>query len=135
MKMRDVVLKYQNKELYDYSCSETMIIAANDFYNLNLSEDTFKMMAPFSGGMLEGETCGVITGAISVLGILFTTGVAHTSEKLYEAVLDYKTEFSKRFGSKECIQLKEFEMQQEGCTDLVVEGALLLDEIVKKYGK
>ena len=133
--MRDVILKYRNKEIYDYSCSETMIISANEYYNLNLSNDSFKMMAPFSGGMLEGETCGVLTGAISVLGIIFTTGVAHTSETLYEAVLEYKTEFEKRFGSKECSKLKEFEMQQEGCTDLVVEGAVLLNEIVKKYGK
>lgn len=133
--MKEIVLKYRDKTHYDYSCSETMIVAANEYYQLNLSEDTFKMMSPFSGGMLEGETCGVLTGAIAVLGILFTEGVAHTSDKLYNAVIDYKTQFNRRFSSKECVVLKELKPQQEGCTNLVVQGALLLDEIVKKYGK
>ena len=134
--MKEIILKYRDKNIYDFSCSETILKAATDYYNLNLDDSSFKMMAPFSGGMYEGEVCGILTGAIAVLGILFTEGVSHTSQVLREAVIDYKSEFKKRFSSKECsilIQTKRDEFN--GCSDFIVEGAELLVEVVKKYGE
>ena len=53
--------------------------AANEEYNLNLTEQTLKVMAGFGGGMATGDVCGVITGAIGVIGIMFTEVSGHKS--------------------------------------------------------
>lgn len=134
--MKELILKYRDKNKYDLSCSETILKASNDYYDLKLNDSAFKMMAPFSGGMYEGEACGIMTGAIAVLGILFTEGVSHTSTILRDAVLEYKSEFNSRFGSKQCnilIGTKRDEIT--GCSDFIIEGAELLVEIAKKYDK
>ncbi len=134
--MKNLILKYRDKEKYDYSCSETILKASNDYFNLELHESAFKMMAPFSGGMFEGEMCGILTASISVLGILFTNGVAHTSDSLRDAVLEYKNLFNLKFKSKECNVLIGYKRNEiNGCTDLIVEGAELLVEVAKKYVK
>lgn len=134
--MKKTILKYRDKAKYDFSCSETILHAANEYYHLNLSDDAFKMMAPFSGGMLEGEVCGILTGAIAVLGILFTEEVAHTSSTLRSAVLEYKQLFKERFGSQTCLTLVQTKRDHiSGCTDFVVEGAMLLEEVISRYGK
>lgn len=131
--MKDIILKYKS-DSYDLSCSEAMVYAFNEKYNLNLTTESFRMMAPFSGGMYEGETCGILTGALAVLGVIFTNNVSHDSELLHEIVLDFKAQFLSKFNSKECTILKEYKRTEEkGCTDFIVEGALLLDEVIQKW--
>ena len=39
---------------YNYNCSETLIHAANEYYGLNLDEESMKMMSGFGGGMFVG---------------------------------------------------------------------------------
>ena len=134
--MRELTIKYRDKSKYDLSCSEAIIYAANEFYNLNLSVNEFKMMAPFSGGMYSGETCGIVSASISVLGILFTKDNSHNSPLLKEAVLEYKERFKDIHNSDQCDYLKEeFGDPVTGCDDLIINASILLEEIVNKYGK
>ena len=135
MKMRELTLKYRDKSKYDLSCSETILYAANEKYNLGLDENHFHMMAPFSGGMMERETCGILTASISVLGILFTKDNAHNSELLKEAVLEYKTKFREQYGTQSCeLLVLTKRTEEDGCSDFIVEASVLLEEIIEKYG-
>ena len=132
--MKKLTEKYRNNPVYDYSCSETILKAANEKYQLNLSEDTFKMMAPFSGGMLEGDACGILTASISVLGIIFIKDNAHNSPLMKEAVLEYKTKFKEIYKSIDCRNLVEkYRNPETGCTNFIVEASTLLEEVVTKY--
>lgn len=134
--MEKLLVKYRDKSKYDLSCSETIIYAANEKYNLGLTESHFHMMAPFSGGMYERETCGILTGAIAVLGVLYTDSVSHNSPLLQEIVLDYKTRFNKRFGCKICDTLIENHRDEiDGCDDLIIQGGKLLEEVIQEYGQ
>jgi C_GCAxxG_C_C family probable redox protein len=134
--MEQFIRKYRNQKNHDLSCSETIVYAANEKFNLGLLESHFKMMAPFSGGMYEKETCGVVTGAIAVLGILFTNSNSHNSPLLQEAVIEYKTRFNTVFGSRVCETLLETQRDETlGCDDLIVQGGKLLDEVIVKYTK
>lgn len=131
--MEQYIKKYRT-EKYDYSCSETILRAANDCYNLHLEESHFRMMAPFSGGLFEKELCGIVSASISVLGILFTNHVAHDSILLQEAVIEYKKRFKEQFSSMDCSLLMDRHRHPEtGCTDLIIEGGSLLHEIVTLY--
>ncbi len=128
--------KYWNKENYNYSCSETMILGGNDFYNLGLDEKAVKMMSPFSGGMFEGEVCGVVTGGIAVIGLVLTKNNKADSPEMIEATKEYKARFLAEIGNKNCNPLKdEYEDQPEGCGSLIYKGGKILEEVIAKYNK
>ncbi|MBN2605388.1 MAG: C_GCAxxG_C_C family protein [Bacilli bacterium] len=134
--MEKEIKKYQNKEIFDYSCSETIIHAANDYYKLNLTDDAFKMMAPFSGGMYEKDVCGIISACISVLGILFTKTNSHNSPLLKEATLELRHAFLHEFGHLDCQVISDTKRDPVfGCRDLIIQGGLILEKIVDKYQK
>ncbi|WP_346871147.1 C-GCAxxG-C-C family (seleno)protein [Clostridium sp. UBA5119] len=128
----DVVKKYYGEE-YDLNCAETMLYAANEEYGLNLSKETFKTMAAFGGGMGVESTCGVITGAISVLGILFTKERAHESDYVKTLTQEFIKNFNKECNSLNCDKLKELYRNDEiRCLNIVEKGAVILDNIVTR---
>lgn len=49
------------------SCSESILMAANEVYDLGLTDDEILLFAGFRGGMGYGSTCGCLTGAIGAL--------------------------------------------------------------------
>ncbi|MFR1709645.1 MAG: C-GCAxxG-C-C family (seleno)protein [Clostridium sp.] len=126
----NLVRKYYGEE-YDLNCAETILYAANEEYGLDLSKDTFKTMAAFGGGMAIESTCGVITGAISVLGILFTKERAHESDYVKTLTQEFIEEFRKQCDEINCNALKELHRNDEiGCLNIVERGAIVLDKII-----
>lgn len=128
----DTVKKYRNKDLYDLSCSETIMYACNEEYNLNVDTTTLRAMAPFSGGMFIGDLCGCLSASLAVLGIMFTNNVAHDSDKLRTLSLEMISRFQNRFETRICEPLKEkYRTEDEGCNFIIYETACILDEIIK----
>ncbi|MFD3158538.1 C-GCAxxG-C-C family (seleno)protein [Haloimpatiens sp. FM7330] len=137
--LTEIIKKYRDKSRYDLSCSETMIYAANEAYNLNLDKKTLKALAPFSGGMFKEDTCGALTGSLAVLGILFTNEVAHKSDHLKELVQEFHNKFEEKLKSRNCAELKPmYRSETKGCNDIIYTSGEILDKIVtrelsKKY--
>lgn len=124
------VKKYYDEE-YNLSCSETMIYAANEEYNLELDKKTLKTMAAFGGGMAIESVCGVISGSLAVLGIIFVKEKAHESDKIKELTKEFFEKFGKRFGTNNCKELKEgYRTEESRCSVMVYAAAEILDEIV-----
>jgi len=131
--MKEIVLKYSS-EPYDLSCSETMVYSANEKWNLGLEKESFKMMAPFSGGMGIESICGIVTGAISVLGIIFVDKCAHESDFVSKITKEYISKFDELYSTISCNELKKnYRDDVLGCSELIMAGALLLEKIVEKY--
>jgi len=92
------------------------------------------MVGPFSGGLLVEDVCGILTSALTVLGIIFTSEVAHQSPIMIEASREYISEFKKNLGSSNCKNLKLLYRDPiHGCNDLIIDGGILLESLVKKY--
>lgn len=128
----DTVKKYYEKE-YDLNCAETIIYAANEEYGLNLSHQTLKTMAAFGGGMAVESTCGVITGSIAVLGIMFTKEKAHESDRIKLLTQEFIDTFVSELKTESCARLKNrYRDDEKRCADIVFKGAEILDNIVNK---
>lgn len=128
----DKVKKFYSEE-YDLNCSETMLYAANEEYNLNLTKETFKIMAAFGGGMAVGSTCGVITGAISVFGLLFTEDRAHESDRVKLLTAEFIENFINECSTENCLKLKEkYRDEDTRCFKIIEKGAIILDTIIKR---
>ncbi|MEG2935602.1 MAG: C-GCAxxG-C-C family (seleno)protein [Clostridium sp.] len=131
----DKVTKFYESE-YDLNCAETILYAANEEYELNLTKETFKTMAAFGGGMAIEDTCGVATGAICVLGIIFTKERAHESEYVKGLTKEFMDKFKDQCSTLNCAVLKQLYRNDEiRCIKLVEIGAEILDDIIGREKK
>lgn len=104
-------------------------------------DETDRMVACFAGGMLMGQTCGAVTGALMAIGLAFEdTAVAH------EKAAEFTGKFAARNGSCVCEKLlgcnvgipeEKERAQAEGkltqlCPGFVVSAMELLDEIFEE---
>ena len=55
--LRDNVKKYYLEQ--DYNCAETILRCIDEEYGIGLTEDDFKLVSAFGGGMGCGSSCGV----------------------------------------------------------------------------
>lgn len=127
----EAVQHFRDKTKYDYSCSETMVAAADKAFNLQLPPQVLRVMAPFSGGLLTEDVCGILTGGLAVIGLLYTNHVAHDSEQMMEISRAYIAAFKNSFATAQCLDLKVvYRDEATGCTDLILKGAEVLQEIL-----
>ncbi len=69
MKLYELVNHYHiGTEL---TCAEAMFMACNEYYHLNLSEETRKMFSVMGLGMqTEQSCCGAFTVAVGIIGLM-----------------------------------------------------------------
>lgn len=128
----DKVRKYYDSS-FDLNCAETIIYAANEEYNLNLNKETLKSMAAFGGGMGVESVCGAITGAMAVLGIMFTEDRAHESDKIKNMAKEFFQSYEEKLGFTGCRELKgEYRTEQHRCSLMIDTAAEILDDIIAK---
>lgn len=133
--MEEAIKEYR-KPNYDLSCSEATLQAANVAYNLQLDKKAMKLMAGFSGGLMDEHLCGVVAGSIATLSIYLTEEVAHQSPELKVAVNDYLERFDAYFGSRLCSDIKKSHRDNENnsCNPVIFKNAQLLDQVMKTHG-
>ncbi|MBW6410497.1 C-GCAxxG-C-C family (seleno)protein [Clostridium weizhouense] len=130
--LKEMARKYWN-EKYDLNCAECLIYAANEEYNLKLSDETLKTMSAFGGGMGIGDVCGVISGSIAVIGIMFTEISGHKSPIVRELTREFINVFKEKLGSNNCIELrKEYRRSDDGCIVMVETAADVLENVISK---
>ncbi len=91
------------------SCAQSVFCAFNDLTGLD-SDTAVRLSSPFGGGIagMQG-ICGVLTGAIMVLGLMdgFTCeSSAEEKKAFYNIVQMFVDEFKDKFGSMDCSYLK-----------------------------
>ena len=130
--LKELAIKYYDKA-YDYNCAETIIHAADEAYNLNLSKETFKVLAPFGGGMGVEDICGALTGAAAVIGVMFTNDRGHESPKVRELTIRLVSTFKDRLGTYNCRILKEkYKTEDKRCSVMIAVAAEALEEIIEE---
>ena len=90
-----------------YSCSQAILMTYGPRLGIE-RETTIRIAAGFSGGMRMGETCGAVTGAIMVIGLLHGSTDAKDKEakvNVYRSVKELVERFRARNGSVVCKKL------------------------------
>ena len=122
------------RKLYHYNCAEAILRGANDYYGLGLDNKALKMIAPFGGGMNTGNTCGILTGGLAVIGVLFTEDMPSSNDKMKEVTRHWIAAFESEFKNTNCQLIKQLnQIGNEGCANLILEGADILEKVVEKY--
>ncbi len=117
---------YQNN---NYNCAETMIMACNDTFQLNLPEYTSKLMAGFGSGLYTGNLCGALIGCTSALSFMMVESKAHETEKLPYAQRLLVRNFRTLLTDTQCAKLKSIHhTQEERCLPTVLLAAKALNQ-------
>lgn len=127
------VRKYYDTE-YDLNCAECLMVAANEEYDLDISKDALRTSAVMGGGFGIGSICGAATGALSIIGIMFTRERGHESPHVKMMSVEFLSNFQERMNSLNCQLLIPMHRTEEcRCLTIVETAAVVLDEIVNKY--
>lgn len=139
------------KELFlsGNNCAQAVLLSfAEDFrYSKELA---LKLAAGFGGGMGKmQETCGALTGAMMVLGIINGEGVNNNDDlkaNAYAAVRELTSRFKERYDSTQCKDLtgcdfstaegaekfKDGKIMELVCADCVAEAVMILEQIASE---
>ena len=97
----------------DWTCAEAMFRACNEYYQLNLSEETRKMFSVMGLGMqTEQSCCGAFTVAVGIIGLM-TAKEGETDVNNMEGyrMIAELTDFMLGFyGTLHCVELRRLEI-------------------------
>jgi C_GCAxxG_C_C family probable redox protein len=91
-----------------FSCAQAIVAEFGVQYGLD-TQQALRVAGAFGGGMARmGETCGAVSGAFMVIGLLYgktQPGDEAAKEKTYRVVHQFVDEFKARNGSIVCREL------------------------------
>ena len=102
--LKDVYQKYYFEQ--NYNCAETLLRAANDYYDLKLHDRDMIMVGAYGAGIQCGNTCGAVLAAASVLSMKYVEAKAHESEDIRPVVMKLMRKFNAKYGSTLCKDIK-----------------------------
>jgi C_GCAxxG_C_C family probable redox protein len=121
-------------KLYHYNCAETLINSCNDEYCLGLDEKALKMMVPFGGGFYCEKACGVLTGALAAIGVMYAEDKPTENVNAKTLAQKWVEAFEKEFGSTECAQVKrDHKHETKKCAPVMIRGAELFEKVLKEF--
>ncbi len=122
--MRNKALDYYKE---GYNCSQCILKAAEEKYNIYISEENLNLCKGINNGFGIGGLCSLVTGGIMVFGLLFDEA---TVKRLRLKLLD---NFYDKYLSLNCCQLKG--RDENSCQSLVYEVADIIDNIINQEMK
>lgn len=133
MKLYELVNQYHiGTEL---SCAEAMFKACNEYYGLNLSEETRRMFSVMGIGMqTEQSCCGAFTVAVGIIGLMTAKDGETDADNMegYQMICALTDYVLTSFGTLHCVELQRLEVQgcENPCHFIVEEIAKKLEEIL-----
>ncbi len=130
--LKDCYEKYYYEQ--NYNCAETMIRAANEYYDLKLHDRDMIMLGGFGAGIQTGNTCGAILAAVSVLSMKYVEQKAHESKDIRPVTTELIRRFNMKYGSILCKDIKPQSFEPEVRCKKTIEAACgILEEVLADY--
>lgn len=130
--LKDIALKYYFDQ--NYNCAETIIRAANEYYDLQLHDRDMRMVGAYGGGIQTGNTCGTLLGAAAVLSIKYVEKCAHESPDIKPVTVKFMRRFKERMGGTLCRDIKPVFFEKEIRCQRTVEAACdILEQVITEY--
>jgi C_GCAxxG_C_C family probable redox protein len=108
------------------NCAEGLLLAANEVYNLGISDTDVALFAGFGGGMGCKSTCGALSGALGVLSKLYGE-----REDFRELCGEFVVKFEQKLGSTVCQELEDkYRTEETRCVTTVELAAEALEQFI-----
>ncbi len=118
----------------NYNCAEALLRAANDYYSLGMHDSDMIAFGGYGAGIQTGNTCGAILATVAVLSKRYIKVKAHESEDIKPVTTALINEFTKRYGSLLCKDIKPQSFDpQFRCRNTVSTACSVLEQIISDY--
>lgn len=133
MKLYELVNKYHIGT--KLTCAEAMFMACNEYYHLNLSEETRKMFSVMGLGMhTEQSCCGAFTVAVGIIGLMTAKEGQTDVDNMegYEMISELTDFMLGFYGTLHCMELQRLEITgfENPCHAIVEALAKKLEELL-----
>ncbi|MBR5560520.1 MAG: C-GCAxxG-C-C family protein [Clostridia bacterium] len=114
----------------DFNCAESVLLAANEVYELGLDKDAcHRLVSAFGGGMGCGLLCGAIAGAMAALGQAAVAERAHVTAGFKDLCADTAAKMEEALGSVNCSVIKPaLFVEGRRCAETVRRAADVLEK-------
>ncbi|MGN0437377.1 MAG: C-GCAxxG-C-C family protein [Lachnospiraceae bacterium] len=130
--LKDVYAKYYFEG--NYNCAETIIRAANEYYELGLHDRDMIMVGAYGAGIQCGNTCGAVLSAAAVLSMKYVEAKAHESEDIKPVVMKLMRKFQAKYGSILCKDIKPQSFKPEYRCRMTIEASCdILEETIAEF--
>lgn len=129
-----------------YDCGQITLLSAA--MKLGMSrEEALSMAAGFGGGMLSGETCGAVVGALIAIGCregTWAPGDLEAKNRIMGKIAAFRAKFVQKEGSclcrdllgynlavpEEAQKIAELGLTEKKCPDIIASAVELLEEFI-----
>ena len=126
----------EEQPLYHMNCAETLLRAANDKYDFDLSPESYKMLQGFGAGFYSEKTCGAFSGSLAALGLLYAEERPTDQAKISKAAKLLVKEFEEEFGSIDCAYIKKYHRDPvAACNPVKIRVAQVFNRVVEAMEK
>lgn len=130
--LKDVYAKYYFEG--NYNCAETIIRAANEYYELGLHDRDMIMVGAYGAGIQCGNTCGAVLSAVAVLSMKYVEAKAHECEEIKPVVMKLMRKFQAKYGSTLCKDIKPQSFKPEYRCQMTIEASCdILEETIAEF--
>lgn len=130
--LKDYLQKYYFEQ--NYNCAETILRAANEYYDLQLHDRDMIMVGAYGAGIQAGNTCGAVLSAAAILSLKYVEAKAHESQDIKPVVQKMLRKFNEKYGSTLCKDIKPQSFKPEYRCQKTVEAACdILEETIREY--
>lgn len=123
--------KEEIRELFMQGIDCSQVVTGQFADRMKMEEaDARKVSACFGGGMMCGETCGAVTGALMVIGMIYghsKEGDQEQKNVMSEKTAEFKRLFLEKYPSCMCRELLGHDISKPGEMDKVLEKGLLFE--------
>lgn len=130
--LKDLLPKYYFDQ--NYNCAESILRAANDYYELGLHDRDMILVGAYGAGIQTGNTCGAVLSAAAVLSMKYVEAKAHESTEIKPVVTKLICKFNEKYGSTLCKDIKPQSFKPEYRCKMTIEAACdILEETIAEY--
>ena len=119
------------------NCAVSVLLAANDTYNLGLKKQDAQLITAFGGGMGCGNLCGALAGSMAALGKVFLSEDEMYKPEFKDVCAGFVAKFNEKWGTTLCAPIKEVNATdpRTRCSLTVLETGNLLQEYIDELKK
>lgn len=123
--------KEEIKNLFMQGIDCSQVVTGQFAKQMQMNQDQArKVSACFGGGMMCGETCGAVTGALMVIGMVYghsREGDQEQKNVMAEKTNQFRKMFLEKYPSSMCREILGHDISKPGEMEKVMEKGLLFD--------
>lgn len=130
--LKDVCQKYYFEQ--NYNCAETILRAANEYYDLGLHDKDMIMVGAYGAGIQCGNTCGAVLAAAAILSLNYVEAKAHESADIRPVTVKMIRKVNAKYGSVLYKDIKPQSFKPEYRCKMTVESLCdILEDTIAEY--